>query len=284
MNERSQELKDKVFLITGGTSGVGKAIATGVAQMGGKVVIVSRTAERGQEAIRTIAEATGNDRGEFLVADLSLQSSIRNLSEEFTRKYEHLHVLANVGGAMYFERQQTPEGIDRMFAVNVLSHFLLTNLLLDVLKESRPSRVITVAGNPQFLKNHKIDLSDIQLEKNYSHMRAMSQTMFCRILFAFELAKRLEGTGVTSVAFHPGWVKSQLGRNSPWYLKVMTPLMNARAKAECPIGVYAATAKEIEKANGAFFDDKQQILPIHEKFDAEAGRRLWSLCEALTGK
>lgn len=281
MNKTTTDVKDKVFLITGGTSGVGRAIATGVAKMGGKVVIVTRSKQRGQEAIRAISEAAGTDRTDFLVADLSLQSSIRTASEQFKQKYDRLDVLANVGGAMYFEKQRTPEGVDRMFAVNVLDHFLLTKQLLDVLKESRPSRVITVAGNPRFLKKPKIDLSDIQLENNYSHMRAITHAMFLRISFAFELARRLEGTGVTSVAFHPGLVKSNLTRNAPWYLKITMPLMTATGKSECPVGVYVATDPEIEKANGVFFDDKHQILPIHENFDVEDGSRLWDLFEAL---
>ena len=112
-----------VFLITGGTSGVGRATALGLARLGAKIVIISRSSERGQDALHSIAEATGNDRGEVLVADLSLQSSIRNVSEEFKRKYDNLHVLANLGGVMYFEKQLTQEGIERMFAVNYLSHF-----------------------------------------------------------------------------------------------------------------------------------------------------------------
>jgi NAD(P)-dependent dehydrogenase (short-subunit alcohol dehydrogenase family) len=144
----------------------------GLARLGAKIVIISRSSERGQDALHSIAEATGNDRGEVLVADLSLQSSIRNVSEEFKRKYDNLHVLANLGGAIYLEKQLTQEGIERMFAVNYLGHFLLTNQLLDILKESRPSRVITVSGAPRFLKNAKINIEDIQLEKHFSGLRA----------------------------------------------------------------------------------------------------------------
>lgn len=211
--------KNKVFLITGGTSGVGKAIAMGLARTGAKVVIISRTAESGQGAVKNIAAATGNERAEFLVADLTLQSSIRKVSEEFKRKYDNLHVLINVAGALFFDKQVTSEGIDKAFAVNYLSHFLLTNQFLDMLKENPPSRVMTVAGAPRFLKNPKIDFQDIQLEHHYSGMRATSQAMFARMYFTFELAKRLEGTGVTAVAFHPGLITSNLVQNAPLVVK-----------------------------------------------------------------
>lgn len=205
MNE--QDLKNKVVLITGGTSGVGKATAMGLAKRGAKVVIISRNSERGIKTLEDVANKTGNEKGEFLVADLSLQLSIRKASEEFKRKYSDLHVLGNLGGASYWEKQLTQEGVERMFAVNVLSHFLLTNELLDILKKSRPSRVVTVAGNPAFLKNPNIHFEDLQLVNHFSGMRALSQTLIARTYFAFELARRLEGTGVSSFAFHPGWAR-----------------------------------------------------------------------------
>ncbi len=283
MNETSMDIKNRVFMITGGTSGVGKAVALGLAKLGAKIVIISRSSESGQNALDSIAEATGNNMGDFLVADLSLQSSIRNVSEEFKRKYDNLHVLANLGEAVYFEKQITQEGRERMFAVNYLSRFLLTNQLLDMLKESRPSRVLTVAGAPRFLKNAKLNVEDIQLEKDFSGLRAASQTMLARTLFTFELAKRLEGTGVTSVAFHPGLVKSNLLRttpNLPWLLKVTAPFMQALAKDDCKIGVYLAAAREFEKANGVFFNEKMQIVPF--QYDEDTGRKLWSMSEELT--
>lgn len=277
------DIDNRVFLITGGTSGVGKAIALGLAKLGAKIVIVGRSRERGQSALRDIAEATGNDRGEFLAADLALQSSIRQASEEFKRRFDCLHVLVNAGGAIYWDRQLTPEGVERMLAVNYLGHFLLTHQMLDMLKESRPSRVITISGNPRFLRKPKLDLDDIQLEKRFSGLRAAAQALFARTFFSFELAKRLQGTGVTSVAFHPGLIKSNLIQGSPWYIRAMTSLTSASAKADCEIGVYLAAAKEIEKASGVFFDDKRQILPFHETFDEEIGRKLWRLSEKLTG-
>ncbi len=289
MNGTSMDRKNRIFLITGGTSGVGKATALGLARLGAKIVIIGRSSESGQNALHAIAKATGNERGEVLVADLSLQSSIRKVSEEFKRKYDNLHVLANLAGAMYFEKQLTQEGRERMFAVNYLSHFLLTNQLLDMLKESRPSRVLTVAGAPRFLKHATINFEDIQLEKQFSGLRAAAQAMFARTLFTFELAKRLDQTGVTAVAFHPGLVKSNLlktAQNVPWFLKVMAPFMQALAKDECEIGVYLAASREFEKVNGVFFNESMQIVPLvpfHTMIKEDMGRKLWSISEELTG-
>jgi NAD(P)-dependent dehydrogenase (short-subunit alcohol dehydrogenase family) len=281
----NMDLKDRVFLITGGTSGVGKATANGLAKLGAKIVIVSRSAERGQDALNSIAQATGNDRGEYLVADLSLQSSVKALTEEVKRKYDNLHVLANLAGAIYFEKQLTSEGIERMFAINYLNQFFLTTQLLDMLKESRPARVITVLGNPRFLGNPKINFEDLQSTKKFSGMAALGQGMFARAFFALELARRLEGTGVTSVSFHPGNVKSNLLKttsNVPWLIKIVTPIFDALAKDTCDIGVYLAAAKEIEQVSAVFFDDKKKIVPIYEKYDEAVGRKLWRASEELT--
>lgn len=286
MSATNMDIKNRVFLVTGGTSGVGKATATGLARIGAKIVIVSRSAERGQEALNAIAEATGNDQGEYLVADLSLQSSIRAASEAFKRKYDNLHVLANLGGAAYFEKQLTQDGIERSFAVNYLSHFLLTNQLLDILKASHPARVMTVAGAPQFFRNPKINFEDLQSQKQFSGLRATGQAMFARAFFAFELARRLEGTRVTSVAFHCGNVKSNLFKttqNIPWYLRLIGPIFAARAKDTCEIGVYLAAAREVETVSGVFFDDKKRIAPLREKYDEPAGEKLWRMSEELTG-
>lgn len=237
-------IQDQVFLLTGGASGVGQAIAVGLANIGAKVVLSSRTAEGRQRAVAHIAQATGNDRAEFLVADLSLQSDIRRVSAEVKRKYGNLHGLVNAAGALFFEKQLTAEGIDKSFAVNYLSHFHLTNQLLEVLKDSGPARVLTVGGNPRFLQRPTLDLQDPQLANNYSGMRATSQAMFARMYFAFELARHLAGSGVTSVAFHPGLITSGLVRDAPWWLRALAGLMKPWEKTTCDIGVYLATAPE----------------------------------------
>ncbi|WEK54169.1 MAG: SDR family NAD(P)-dependent oxidoreductase [Candidatus Cohnella colombiensis] len=156
----------------------------GLAKLDAKVVIISRSAESAKAALKDISEATGNSKGDWVVADLSLQSSIREVSDVIKRKYDQLHVLVNACGAIYFNKELTAEGIDRMFAVNVQSHYLLTNRLLDILQESGSARVITVSGNPRFMKNPVINFEDIQMEDQYSVMRAANQSLFAKTLFA----------------------------------------------------------------------------------------------------
>ena len=285
MDTTNLDIKGRTFLITGGTSGVGKAVATGLAKLGAKIVIVSRSSESGQAALNAIAQASGNDKGEFLVADLSLQSSVRQASEEFKRKYDNLHVLANLAGAAYFEKQLTPEGIERTFAVNYLGHFLLTHQLLDMLKESGPSRVITVTGAPLFVKNPKINFDDLQVVKNFSSLRASGQSLHARTIFSFELAKRLKGTDVTSVVFYCGPVTSNLlnrpDQRVPWVLKLVDKYFASHSKDDCEIGVYLAASKEVEKVSGVFFNNKKQITPCN--YDEAVGQKLWEASEELIG-
>ena len=275
--------KDQVYLITGGTSGVGQAIATGLAAQGAKVVILSRTAESGQQGIRHIAQVTGNDRAEYLVADLSLLSSIRSASAEFKRRFDNLHVLVNAAGALYFDQQFTAEGNERTFAVNYLSHFYLTTQLLDVLQASAPARVVTVGVRPAFLKNPALALQDLQVRHRFSWLKATRQATIARHYFVFTLARRLQGTGVTSVAFYPGLVSSKLAKHAPWWLKAVTGLTALRAKDTCAIGVYLATAPEVAQATGVFFDDQRQLIPLHTQYDPVIGDTLWHLSEEFTG-
>ena len=274
--------KDHIYLLTVGTSGVGKATAIGLAQKGVKIVIISRDARSAEKALNEIAQRTGNEQGEYLVADLSLQSSIRKVADEFKRKYNNLHLLANLAGKLSFEKQITPEGIESSFAVNYLSHFLLTNQLLDILKESGPSRVITVGGNPSFIKHAKINFDDLQSLDNFSGMKATAQAMYARVFFAFELARRLQEQNITSNVFNPGVIKSNLTTNAPWYMKIIAAFYKPFEKDICEIGVYLATDPDIQNISGVFFSDKKQIVPFHERFDPHIGQKLWTISEQLT--
>jgi len=281
MNPNKNNLKNPIFLITGGTSGVGKATAIGLAQKGAKIVIISRHAEQSQQALEEIAQRTGNDTGEYLIADLSLQSSIRDVADEFKRKYDNLHVLANCAGAIFKEKQMTKEGIERSFAINYMSHFGLTTQLLDILKASGPSRIITVTGNPSFLKNAKVNFDDLQYLNNFNGMRATAHAMYARLFFTFELAQRLQGEKVTSNAFNPGVIKSSLTANSPWYIKLLGTFFKPFQKDICDITTYLSTSEEVNDVSGKFFDHDRKIVPFHEKFDPAIGKKLWEKSEQL---
>lgn len=273
----------KTYLVTGGTSGVGKAIATGIAQTGAKVIIVSRNVVNAEKAVKEISEKTANKNISFLIADLSLMKSVYQLSEQFKQQHKNLDGLVNAAGAWYFKKEMTSEGIDKSFAVNYLSHFALTNSLLDVLKSTDDARILTVGGNPLFLKKPKLNLNDIQLAQSYSGLKAAGYGMFARIYFGFELADRLQDTSVSSMVFHPGFVKSNLGNEAPWWLKLLLNLYPSvrNAPETCESGVYVATKENAKSTNGQFFDEKNNVIQMHNNFDTAVGKQLWLLSEQL---
>lgn len=275
------ELKNKTYLVTGGTSGVGKAIATGIAKTGANVVIVSRNASSGQQTVKEISEISANKNVSFLIADLSLMTSVLQLSEQFKQQHDQLHGLVNAAGAWYFKKEITSEGLDKSFAINYLSHFTLTNSLLNLLKATDDARVVTVAGAPRFLKKPKLDLNDLQ-HKKYSWIKAVSSEMFARVYFGFELADRLKDTSASSILFHPGFVKSNLGKNTaPWWLKLMFLFSSdvRNAPETCESGVYVATKENIKTVNGNFFDEKNNIVDVRKQFNQSTGKELWLLSE-----
>lgn len=281
------ELKDKTYLVTGGTSGVGKAIATGIAKTGANVVIVSRNSSSGQQTVKEISEKAANKNISFLTADLSLMKSVEELSTLFKQQHNQLHGLVNAAGAWYFKKEMTSEGNDKSLAINYLSHFVLTNSLLDLLKATDDARIVTVAGAPRFLKNPKIDLNNLQLARSYSWIKATNLAMFARVYFGFELADRLQNSPASSMVFHPGFVKSNLGKGAtPWWLKLMFSLSsNVRNAPEtCESGVYVATKENAKSTNGKFFDEKNNIVELRDKFEKSTGKELWLLSEQLASK
>lgn len=273
----------KTYLITGGTSGVGKAIATGIAQTGAKVIIVGRNQSNAEIAIKEIYKKSGNKEVSFIKADLSLMKSVYQLCEQIKSQETYLNGIVNAAGGWFFDKETTSEGIDRSFAVNYLSHFALSTGLLELLKKTEDSRIATVGGNPFFLKKPKLDLNDLQLNKSYGGLKAAGYGMFARIYFAFELADRLKGTSVSSMIFHPGFVKSNLGNNAPWWLKLISNLSPSvrNAPDTCESGVYVATKENAKSTNGQFFNEKNEIIEMRKNFDGNTGKKLWMMSESL---
>lgn len=278
---------DKVFLITGGTSGVGCAVATGLAALGGRVVLVARSDERGRAALADIARATGNDAGQLVVGDLASMASVKRAAEDVRRRFDRLDGLVNAAGVLSFEKRTTAEGLDAVFAVNFLAHFALTTGLLELMRATGSARVLTVAGRPSFLRRPRIDLDDLNFERKFGGLRALSQTLYAKVSFALELARRLEGSRVTSVAFHPGSVGgSNLGRDgAPWWLRAVAAIVVRTPRKDCPIAVHLATSPEVEGTSGVFFDERGNVVPsIAERDDRAQGKKLWDLSEALVAK
>lgn len=271
---------DKIYLVTGGTSGVGKAIATGIAETGATVVLVSRNELNGRAAVKEISATTGNENVSFLVADLSRLHSVFLLSEQYKARYPKLDGLINAAGAWYFKKELTEDNLDKSFVVNYLSHFALTHFLMDTLKSAEGARVVTIGGATRFLKKTGLDLHELQFPKSFG-MKTILSSMLARIYFGFELADRLEGTNVSSIIVHPGFVKSNIGRSVPWWLKILFSLSsNVRnAPSTCESGVFAAL--ETNVGNGVFIDDQKNIVDIRSSFRKETGENLWVLSEKL---
>jgi NAD(P)-dependent dehydrogenase (short-subunit alcohol dehydrogenase family) len=274
-------VKDKVALITGGSAGVGRAAALGLARLGATTVLLSRDPGRAEQARTELVAATGNERIECLQADLSEGSSVRRAAREFTERYQRLDVLMNCAGVLYPRRKVSVEGVEMTLAVEFLGHFRLTSLLLDVLKRSAPARVLTVTGNAGPLRFARIHFDDLQLQNRYNPLKAKLQAELAKALFAVELARRLEGSGVSSNAFHPGLIRSRMIGNLPWYLRVPASLGMAVLGRETGTGVYLATSAEIEGVSGRFFEriGDERTIPG----DGETARRLWEIAESLTG-
>ena len=273
----------KVALVTGGTSGIGKATAMALSAMGADVVVVGRDRERGERAVEEIRAQTGG-RVDLALADLSSQAEVRALAEEFKRRYDRLDVLVNNAGLVQSTRTETVDGLESTFAVNHLAPFLLTNLLLDRLKQSAPSRVVTVSSEAEWWRD--IDFDDLQSKKNYSGFPVYGMTKLANIMFTYELAERLEGTGVTATCMHPGAVNTRFGTNN-WgpmtiLFRLFKPLMRTPDQGADTV-IWLAASPEVEGVSGRYYSDRKPLEPKKIANDPAARRRLWEESERLTG-
>ena len=274
----------KVVLITGGTSGIGKAAATALAGMGATVVITGRNEERGKRALQEIREESGNDGVELILADLTVQDEVRRLAEELRERHNQLDVLVNNAGLVLSERTETPDGIETQLAINHLAPFLLTNLLLDLLEKSAPSRIVTVSSDAH--RWAKIDLDDLQSRKRYRGMQVYGKTKLANIMFTYELAERLEGTGVTANCMHPGGVNTNFGNNQggPMNLlfRLFKPFMRSPEQGADTL-IYLASSPEVEGMTGKYLADRKVKAASDAAYDETTRKRLWEASEELTG-
>jgi NAD(P)-dependent dehydrogenase (short-subunit alcohol dehydrogenase family) len=274
----------RVCLITGATSGIGKATAMGLANMGAGVVMVGRDRGRGEAALAEIEEGSPNASVELMLADLSSQEEIHRLADEFKEAYPRLDVLINNAGVIRSKRVTTADGLEMTFAVNHLAHFLLTNLLLDVLKANAPSRIINVASGEQ--RNGTIDFDDLQGEKEYKTAKAYGQSKLANVLFTYELSRRLQGTGVSVNCLHPGaGVRTNLGSGVSgvfgFTVRALTPLWKSREKG-AETSIYLASSSEVEGLSGGYFVKKAEARSSDASYDERLARRLWEVSADLT--
>jgi len=272
-------VNERVFVVTGANSGIGKAIALGLARLGGTVVMACRNANRGEAARQDIVRDSGNPRVSVEIVDLASEASVRSFAKEFQQTHPRLSVLVNNAGVYTSHRDVTPDGLERQFEVNYLSGFLLTHLLLDLLKKSAPSRIVNVSSSAHMGGTIRFD--DLQGERRYGGFRAYNQSKLAQILFTQELARRLEGTGVTVNACHPGVIRTNLGMGgSSVVVRFVKMFLKSPEKgAETPI--YLATSPEVEGISGKYFVRNQMLAPSARAQDPAVARRLFEVSMEL---
>ena len=284
MNEELKaQMSGKICLVTGATNGIGKAAAQTLAQMGATVVIVGRNPPKTTQLVDEIRAASGNPNVDSLLADLSSQQEIRRLAEEFTSRYPHLHVLLNNAGGTFATRQLSVDGIEMTFALNHLAYFLLTNLLLNRLKASAPARIINVSSGAH--SGGEIEFDNLQGERSYSSFEPYANSKLANILFTAELARHLEGTGVTVNALHPGLVNTGFGKNNPGFLMkivgAIIPLIARPPEKGAETSIYLASSPEVQGKSGKYFVDCKETRPASQATDLAVARKLWDVSAEL---
>ncbi len=289
--DSSWSVKDRTCVVTGGNSGIGLHTALGLARLGARVALVSRSRERGEAALETIRAALAADRGaqggtvELVVGDLGSLGSTRALADELLGRYPAIHVLVNNAGLWMAERRVTTDGLETTFAVNHLAPFLLTNLLLERLRASAPARIVNVSSEGH--RRGRLDWDDLQAERGFGPVKAYCDSKLANVLFTRELARRLEGSGVTTNALHPGVVNTNIAQNAPrplrWLAERLGPLLLATPEQGARTSLHVATSPALEGVSGRYFKSCREARPGRAaQVDADA-RRLWAISEELAG-
>jgi len=281
---QDHNMAGKVCLITGSSRGIGYYTALELAQKGAEVIIVSHNQERAQQAADEINVQTKTGRARFYTADLSSQADIHRLVDQIKQDYTRLDVLVNNAGGWFSEYQESVDGIEMTFALNHLNYFLLTGLLLGLLQESRSGRIVNVSSMAHQL-NRGINYENLQSVEHFGLMPSYAQSKAANIMFTYELANRLKGTGITVNALHPGLVNSHLYRNfgifSP-LVKVIAKLFGKNSPEGAQTSIYLASSPEVADVMGKYFVDKKIKPTSPATQDREAWQRLWQVSEAMT--
>jgi NAD(P)-dependent dehydrogenase (short-subunit alcohol dehydrogenase family) len=262
---------DATVLVTGATDGLGKRVALELADRGATVLVHGRSRERCEAVLEEVRGGTGSEGARYYLADLSSLSEVRRLAEQILSKHDRLDILVNNAGVIAREREETVDGVELTFAVNYLAHFLLTNLLLPLLLGSAPARIVNVASAGQ----SPVDFRDVMLKRGYSGMKAYTQSKLAQVMFTFELAERLRGTGVTVNALHPAtlmdtkMVRETFGHAS------------STVQEGTEAVVRLAASPELEGVTGRYFDGTRAARADQQAYDTEARKRLWALSEKL---
>jgi retinol dehydrogenase 12 len=279
-------MNGKTVLITGATAGIGRITARELADMGAEIVIVARNREKAEATKNWIKQETGNQAVSYILADLSAQREVRAAAEHFLNGHARLDVLVNNAGALFLSKSLSADGIEMTFALNHLAPFLLTNLLIDVLKRSAPSRIVTVSSDAH--NAAKIDLADIEGGPRHSAFGSYGRSKLANILFTYELARRLDGSGVTANALHPGFVATEFAKNNGGLTRVLMPVAQVLGRAiseeeGARTSVYLASSSEVAGVSGKYFIKCREAKSNRQSYELETQRRLWELSASMTG-
>lgn len=282
-SKKASPLKGKVCLVTGSSSGIGKATAKGLAELGGTVVLACRNPERAEAARQEVAKETSNQDVSVGLVDLASLDSVRSFAHDFQQKFSRLDVLVNNAGVYVSKRVVTTDGFESTFGINHLAHFLLTNLLLDLMKASAPSRIVNVSSEAQS-RGH-IDFDDLQGERKYRGWKSYPQSKLANVLFTYELTRRLEGIGVTVNCVHPGTVRTNFARDNGGFLglivEIFGPFMLSPEQGARTV-IWLASSPEVVHATGKYFAKLSEMRSSRESYDLEVAKRLWDVSSELT--
>jgi NAD(P)-dependent dehydrogenase (short-subunit alcohol dehydrogenase family) len=284
MTQTHHSMAGRTCLITGATSGIGRVTAVELARMGADVVLVCRDRVRATETVTAIHAQNPAAQVDVMLADLSSQEAIRQLARDYDAANRPLHVLVNNAGIVNLQRSLTDDGIETVFAVNHLAYFLLTHLLLDRLKASAPARIVNVASDAHRFGSMNFD--DLGGERRYRSMRIYGQSKLANILFTYELARRLEGTGVTVNCLHPGAVATGLGKNNGAWAKVVIGMLRPffrTPESGAATSIYLATSPEVDGVSGKYFSNCREARSSRASYDQAAANRLWDVSAQMTG-
>ena len=281
-------MKGRTCLITGASGGIGKETAVALATLGATVVMVSRDSERGKAALADVRRRSGGSNNvHLMLADLASLQAVRSLASEFQQGHQQLHVLVNNAGALNSKLSLTKDGFETTFGVNHLAHFLLTSLLLDLLKASAPSRIVNVSSSAH--TRGAIDFDGLRGERKYAGIAAYSQSKLANVLFSNELARRLEGTGVTANSLHPGVIRSGFGHNNSGIWGALFGVFHAVARPflltpeqGAQTSIYLASSPDVEGVTGKYFAKSKQTPSSDRSHDTDLAQRLWQVSEELT--
>lgn len=281
-------MKGKTVVITGGNAGIGKATAIALAKKGAEILITSRSEAKAKAAVEEIKSASKNEKIDFVLINLIDQESVRKAADEIKAKCPKIDVLINNAGCYLSDLELSPQGIEGQFATNHIGHFLLTNLILDNVKAAGNARIINLASIAH-KSTRELDLNDINYEKkSYGGWDSYSRSKFCNILFTKELARRLEGTGITANAVHPGGVRTEIAeKDANWYTKlgwiVMKPLMISVEKGAAT-SIHLASSPKVEGETGGYWVRSKKAWSNRPSQDPELAKALWKKSEELVGQ